>query len=73
MLIFAICAFIVAMKFLKSEKRPEWLGIWAETEKGRLQGEMKWDYKNNCEKGKAEIKEQQEEAETEVTEDGNDN
>lgn len=50
MLIFAVCAYFAAVKCLKSEKRPEWLGIWAETEKGRLQGEGKWDYKNNCEK-----------------------
>ena len=34
MLIFAVCAFGIAMKFLKSELRPEWLGIFSETEKG---------------------------------------
>ncbi|MBQ6877803.1 MAG: prolipoprotein diacylglyceryl transferase [Oscillospiraceae bacterium] len=50
MFIFAVCAFRVAMKFLKSELRPEWLGIFAVTEKGKLVAEGKWDYKNNCEK-----------------------
>lgn len=71
MLIFAVCAFIVAMKFLKSEIKPAWLGIWAETEKGRLMGEQKWDYKNGCEKGAfAEEPETNEEVENE---DGNDN
>ena len=71
MLIFAVCAFIVAMKFLKSENKPAWLGIWAETEKGRLMGEQKWDYKNDCEKGAfAEKPETNEEVENE---DGNDN
>lgn len=50
MFIFAVCAFGVAMKFLKSELRPEWLGIFAATEKGKLVAEGKWDYKNSCEK-----------------------
>lgn len=71
MLIFAVCAFIVAMKFLKSENKPAWLGIWAETEKGRLMGEQKWDYKNCCEKGT--FIEEAETAEEETDEDGNDN
>lgn len=71
MLIFAVCAFIIAMKFLKSEIKPAWLGIWAETEKGRLMGEQKWDYKNDCEKGAfAEKPETNEEVENE---DGNNN
>ncbi|MBR5310501.1 MAG: prolipoprotein diacylglyceryl transferase [Oscillospiraceae bacterium] len=55
MLVFAVVAYVVLSKKLKSENKPEWLGIWAETEKGKLQGEMKWDYKNGCEKGKAEV------------------
>ena len=67
MAVFAVCAYIAAMKCLKSEKCPEWLGIWVETEKGRLQGEGKWDYQNNCEKGKAEA----EKTETEEYENGN--
>ncbi|MBR2041976.1 MAG: prolipoprotein diacylglyceryl transferase [Oscillospiraceae bacterium] len=76
MLIFAVCAFTVALKFLKSENRPEWLGIWAETEKGRLQGEGKWDYKNNCEKGLVTeedtiTEELQEETEAEDKQNGN--
>ena len=50
MFIFAVWAFGVAMKFLKSELRPEWLGIFSETEKGKLVAAGKWDYKNNCEK-----------------------
>ena len=69
MFIFAVCAFRVALKFLKSENKPEWLGIFVETEKGKLVSEGKWDYKNNCEK--TEVSE--EKAETEEAEDGNDN
>ena len=69
MAVFAVCAYLYALKMLKSEKRPEWLGIWAETEKGRLQGEMKWDYQNNCEKGmETEPKEPEASAETEENE-----
>lgn len=67
MFIFAVCAFGVAMKFLKSELRPEWLGIFSETEKGKLVAAGKWDYKNNCEKTSAEKEE------TGENEDGNDN
>ena len=67
MFIFAVCAFGVAMKFLKSELRPEWLGIFSETEKGKLVAAGKWDYKNNCEKTSAEKEEMGE------NEDGNDN
>lgn len=67
MFIFAVCAFGVAMKFLKSELRPEWLGIFAETEKGKLVAAGRWDYKNNCEKTSAEKEE------TGENEDGNDN
>ena len=73
MFVFAVCAYFAAKKYLDSEKCPAWLGIWAETEKGKLQGEGKWDYKNNCEKGAAaeeepeaaEEPEQKDEAETE--------
>ncbi len=68
MFIFAVCAFIVLNKKLAAENRPEWIGIWAETEQGKLMGEMKWDYKNSCEKG-AEAKE----APEEESEDGDDN
>ena len=67
MFIFAVCAFGVAMKFLKSELRPEWLGIFSETEKGKLVAAGKWDYKNNCEKTSAEKEE------TGENENGNDN
>lgn len=67
MFIFAVCAFGVAMKFLKSELRPEWLGIFSETEKGKLVAAGRWDYKNNCEKTSAEKEEMGE------NEDGNDN
>ena len=67
MCIFAVCAFGVAMKFLKSELRPEWLGIFSETEKGKLVAAGKWDYKNNCEKTSAEKEE------TGENENGNDN
>ncbi len=67
MFIFAVCAFGVAMKFLKSELRPEWLGIFAETEKGKLVSEGRWDYKNGCEKTS------EEKEETGENEDGNDN
>ena len=69
MFIFAVCAFRVALKFLKSEKKPEWLGIFVETEKGKLVSEGKWDYKNNCEK--TEVSE--EKAEKEEAENGNNN
>ncbi len=48
MAIFGICAYFYAKKMLKSENKPKWLGIWAETEKGSLQGAGKWDYKNSC-------------------------
>ena len=67
MFIFAVCAFGVAIKFLKSELKPEWLGIFSETEKGKLVAAGKWDYKNNCEKTSAEKEEMGE------NEDGNDN
>ena len=67
MFIFAVCAFGVAMKFLKSELKPEWLGIFSETEKGKLVAAGKWDYKNNCEKTS------EEKEETGENEDGNDN
>lgn len=67
MFIFAVCAFGVAMKFLQSELKPEWLGIFSETEKGKLVAAGKWDYKNNCEKTSAEKEEMGE------NEDGNDN
>ena len=69
MFIFAVCAYLYAMKLIKSGKAPEWLFVFAETEKGKLVAEGKWDYKNNCEK--AEIGE--EKAETEETEDGDNN
>ena len=67
MFIFAVCAFRVAIKFLKSELRPEWLGIFVETEKGKLVSEGKWDYKNGCEKAF------EEKAETEEAENGDNN
>lgn len=67
MFIFAVCAFGVAIKFLKSELKPEWLGIFSETEKGKLVAAGKWDYKNNCEKNSAEKEE------TGENENGNDN
>ena len=67
MFIFAVCAFGVAIKFLKSELKPDWLGIFSETEKGKLVAAGKWDYKNNCEKTSAEKEEMGE------NEDGNDN
>lgn len=78
MLVFALGAFAAAMKFIKSENKPEWLGIWAETEKGKLQGEGKWDYKNNCEKGlitedDTKTEEISEEAGPEEDENGDDN
>lgn len=69
MFIFAVCAFGVAMKFLKSELKPEWLELFVETEKGKLVAEGKWDYKNNCKKAEIFC----EKAEAEVNEDGNDN
>lgn len=69
MFIFALCAFRVAIKFLKSENKPEWLSIFVETEQGKLVAEGKWDYKNHCEK--AEVME--EKSETEEAENGNDN
>ncbi len=74
MLIFAAISYFAAMKYLKSENKPEWLGIWAETEKGKLQGEGKWDYKNNCEKGAVTEEDEEEvteEAEAEEIKDGN--
>ena len=67
MFIFAVCAFGVAMKFLKSELKPDWLGIFSETEKGMHVAAGKWDYKNNSEKTSAEKEEMGE------NEDGNDN
>ncbi len=78
MLVFAAAAYFVVTKKLKSENCPEWLGIWAETEKGRLQGEGKWDYKNNCEKGLVTeedtlTEEIQEKTKAEEDENGNDN
>ncbi len=39
-----------ALKKLKTENKPAWLGLYVETEQGKLVGEGKWDYKNNCEK-----------------------
>ncbi len=69
MFVFAVCAFRVAMKFLKSENKPEWLGIFAETEKGKLVAEGKWDYKNNCEKA---VVTEEKTPEEEIC-DGNDN
>ena len=76
MLVFAAVSYFAAMKYLKSENKPAWLGIWAETEKGKLQGEGKWDYKNNCEKclvaeENIETEEITEETEPEENEDGN--
>ncbi len=68
MFLFAVCAFFAVTKLMKSENKPEWIGIFAETEKGKLVAEGKWDYKNNCEKAAV-----AEKAETEETEDGNDN
>lgn len=50
MFIFAVCAYFVVRKYLNSEKCPEWIGIFAETEKGKLIADGKWDYANNCEK-----------------------
>ena len=75
MLMFAVVAFFAAMKLLKSENKPEWLGIWAETEKGRLMGEGKWDYKNGCEKGaaKKEPEAAEEPENAEVNENGDNN
>ena len=60
MFIFAVCAFRVAIKFLKSENKPEWLGIFVNTEKGKLVAEGKWDYKNGCEKATEESSETEE-------------
>ncbi len=69
MAIFGVLAYFAAMKKLRSEDKPAWLGIWAETEKGKLQGAGKWDYKNNCE-----IAEETKESETKGDgENGNDN
>lgn len=68
MFVFAVVAFIVLNKKLSSENRPEWLGIWGETEQGRLMGEQKWDYKKGCEKGAVCEKTAEEEDEN-----GNDN
>lgn len=50
MFVFAVCAYFVVRKYLNSEKCPEWIGIFAETEKGKLIADGKWDYANNCEK-----------------------
>ena len=67
MFIFAVCAYLYAMKLVKSKKAPEWLELFAETEKGKLVAEGKWDYKNGCEKTF------EEKSETEETEDGDNN
>ncbi len=67
MFIFAVCAYLYAMKLIKSKKAPEWLELFVETEKGKLLAEGKWDYKNGCEKAF------EEKAETEETEDGDNN
>jgi phosphatidylglycerol:prolipoprotein diacylglycerol transferase len=67
MFIFAVCAYLYAMKLIKSKKAPEWLELFAETEKGKLVAEGKWDYKNGCEKTF------EEKAETEETENGDNN
>ena len=67
MFIFAVCAYLYAMKLIKSKKAPEWLGLFAETEKGKLVAEGKWDYKNGCEKTF------EEKTKTEETEDGDNN
>ncbi len=69
MFVFAVCGFFAAMKLMKSENKPEWLGVFAETEQGKLVAEGKWDYKNCCEKAVV----TEEKAGTEATEDGNDN
>lgn len=69
MFVFAVCAYFYAMKLIKSGKAPEWLSVFAETEKGKLVAEGKWDYKNGCEK--TEIS--GEKSEAEVNENGNDN
>ena len=75
MFAFAVIGFIAAMKLIKSEKKPAWLEIYAETEEGKLVAEGKWNYENHCEKGmtleETEVSEEKEEAEE--TEDGNDN
>ncbi len=68
MLIIAICGYVAAIKLLKSENKPEWLGIFAETEKGKLVAEGKWDYKKDCEKVVSEVKGKEEKQEN-----GNDN
>ena len=77
MFVSAVLGFLAAMKLMKSEKKPQWLGIYAETEEGKLVAESKWDYKNCCEKGSFTEEEtaeaSEEKAETEETEDGNNN
>ncbi len=77
MAIFALAAYILASKKLKEENKPDWLGLWVETEKGKLQGDGKWDYKNNCEKGKETVTEAEEipeeQPEKESVQDGSDN
>ena len=60
MLVFAAAAYFIAKGKIDSGTAPEWLGIWAETEKGRLQGEGKWDYENSCEKKSEEKTEERE-------------
>lgn len=65
MFIFAVCAYFIALKYLKSQKCPEWLGIFVNTEKGKLVAEGRWDYSKGCEKVSGE------KTETEETEDGN--
>ncbi len=50
MFVFALCAYFVVRKYLNSEKCPEWIGIFAETEKGKLVADGKWNYTKNCEK-----------------------
>ncbi len=64
MAIFGICAYFAVKKLMKSEKRPAWLGIWVETEQGKLMAEGKWDYKNNCEKEEALPEKEEEPPET---------
>ena len=67
--IIMIVCYVAAAVYLFMINAPEWLGIFVETEKGKLVSEGKWDYKNNCEK--AEVSE--EKTETEEEEDGNTN
>ncbi len=50
MFVFAVICYFVAKKLMNSEKCPNWLGIFANSEKGKLVAAGKWDYKNSCEK-----------------------